>query len=211
MRILLVDDHPVVRRGLRQIISEAFADVVFGEAENGAQTLAQISQQQPWDVIVLDVSMPGRSGLEVLGEIKKQRPATPVIILSVHPEDQFAIRGLKAGASGYLTKDSAPEELVQAIQKVLLSKGRYVSTRLAERLAQAIGSPAEEPSHEFLSNREYEVLLLIAAGKKLTEIAQRLHLSIKTVSTYRTRILEKMGASSNADLTRYALTNQLID
>src|SRR5882724_456040 len=210
MRILLVDDHPVVRRGLRQIISEAFVDVVFGEAENGAQTLAQISQL-PWDVIVLDVSMPGRSGLEVLGEIKKQRPATPVIILSVHPEDQFAIRGLKAGASGYLTKDSAPEELVRAIQKVLLSKGRYVSTRLAERLAQAIGSPAEEPSHEFLSNREYEVLLLIAAGKKLTEIAQRLHLSIKTVSTYRTRILEKMGASNNADLTRYALTNQLID
>ncbi len=156
MRVLLVDDHPVVRRGLKQIISEAFADVVFGEAENGAQTLAQIAQ--PWDVIVLDVSMPGRSGLEVLGEIKKQRPGTPVIILSVHPEDQFAIRGLKAGASGYLTKDSAPEELVQAIQKVLLSKGRYVSTRLAERLAQAIGSPAEEPSHEFLSNREYEVL-----------------------------------------------------
>ena len=209
MRVLLVDDHPVVRRGLKQIISEAFADVVFGEAENGAQTLAQIAQ--PWDVIVLDVSMPGRSGLEVLGEIKKQRPGTPVIILSVHPEDQFAIRGLKAGASGYLTKDSAPEELVQAIQKVLLSKGRYVSTRLAERLAQAIGSPAEEPSHEFLSNREYEVLLLIAAGKKLTEIAERLHLSIKTVSTYRTRILEKMGASNNADLTRYALTNQLID
>lgn len=210
MRILLVDDHAVVRRGLRQIISEAFVDVVFGEAENGAQTLAQISQQ-PWDVIVLDVSMPGRSGLEVLSEIKKQRPATPVIILSVHPEDQFAIRALKAGASGYLNKDSAPEELVQAVQKVLLSKGRYVSTRLAERLAQAIGSPAEEPSHEFLSNREYEVLLLIAAGKKLTDIAKRLHLSIKTVSTYRTRILEKMGASNNADLTRYALTNQLID
>ncbi len=210
MKILLVDDHAVVRRGLKQIISEAFVDVTFGEAENGAQALTQVSQQ-PWDAIVLDVSMPGRSGLEILSEIKKLRAATPVIILSVHPEDQFAIRGLRAGASGYLTKDSAPEELVRAIEKVWLSKGRYVSNQLAERLAQAIGSPTDEPAHEFLSNREYEVLLMIAAGKRLTEIAEGLHLSIKTVSTYRTRILEKMGAHNNADLTRYALTNQLID
>jgi len=206
----LADDHAVVRRGLKQILSEAFVDVAFGEAEDGAQTLAQASQQ-PWDVIVLDVSMPGRSGLEVLSEIKKQRPGTPVILLSVHPEDQLAIRGLKAGASGYLTKDSAPEELVRAIHKVLELKGRYVSTQLAERLAQAIGCPSNEPAHEFLSNREYEVLLLIASGKGLTEIAKQLRLSIKTVSTYRTRILEKMGARNNSDLTRYALTNQLID
>ena len=208
LRILITDDHAVVRRGLKQVLEEEFDQVVFGEAQNTREMLEHL-QKKAWDVVILDITLPGRSGLEVLGELKLTHPNLPVLVLSMHPEDQYGIRVLKSGASGYMTKESAPDEIVMAIRKVLRG-GKYVSPSLAERLAFNLEVNGEKPIHEALSDREYEVMLMIASGKTLTEIAQKLNLSIKTVSTYRTRILEKMKMQNNAELIRYAIKNQLV-
>lgn len=210
VRVLITDDHAVVRRGLEQILADAYEDIVFGEATNAEQAI-ELVEHGDWDVVILDISMPGRSGLDALKEIKKLRPAIPVLILSIHPEDQYARRVLKAGASGYMTKESAPEELVNAINKVV-SGGKYVSAALAEKLAVdlEIDDTGMLP-HKRLSDREYEVLLLIASGHTISEIADKLALSVKTISTYRTRILEKTNLKSNADLVRYAIQNGLVE
>jgi DNA-binding NarL/FixJ family response regulator len=209
MRILLVDDHPVVRKGLMELLAEKFNRAVFGEAKDACEALEHVRKQN-WDIVVLDISLPGRSGLDILKDIKQLRPRTPVFVLSIHPEDQFAMRVLRAGGAGYMTKDMAPEELVQAIRKVL-SGGKYVSSRLAEKLALELASPAERPSHKALSDREFQVMRMIASGKTVSEIADELILSVKTVSTYRQRALLKMGMKTNAELTRYAIKNGLVD
>ena len=210
MRILIADDHAVVRRGLQQILVDAYGDVVIGEATNAEEVVGQIREDN-WDIVILDISMPGRSGLDALKEIKKDRPDLPVLVLSIHPEDQFATRVLKAGASGYMTKETIPEELVNAINKVL-SGGKYVSPELAEKLAEDLEREVNgTPMHKRLSDREYEVLLMIASGLTISDIADKLMLSVKTISTYRARILEKMNLKGNADLVRYAITHGLVE
>jgi two-component system invasion response regulator UvrY len=209
MRILIADDHAVVRKGLKQILAEAFKRSVFGEAANSQEALECV-WKEPWDVVILDLTMPGRSGLEVLKEIKKARPKLPVLILSMHPEDQFAVRLLKAGASGYMTKESAPGELVGAVNKAVAG-GRYVSASLAEKLASLIVHDVEAAPHESLSDREFLILRLIASGKAVSTIARDLSLSVKTVSTYRARLLEKMSMSNNSELVHYAFRYQLVE
>ena len=208
IRIVIVDDHTVVRRGLKQILSEESDMAVVGEAHN-AQDMLTLVRKLPCDVIVADISMPGRSGLDVLKELKQDRPKLPVLVLSMHPEDQYAVRALKLGASGYMTKESAPEELVKAIRKVV-SGGRYVSPSLAEKLALDLAVDTERPVHETLSEREHQVFCMIAQGKTVKEIADELALSVKTISTYRTRILEKMAMKNNAELIHYAISNRLV-
>ncbi len=203
-----MDDHAVVRRGLRQILADEFRRADFGEARNAQEALARVWKEK-WDVVVLDISMPGRSGLEVLREIKNAKAKVPVLVLSMHPEDQFAMRVLKAGASGYMNKESAPEELVRAVQK-LLAGGRYVSPSLAEKMALYLTDDIKGTPHERLSNREFQVMRLIASGKTVREIAEENFLSVKTVRTYRQRILEKMGLKRNAELIRYALEHKLV-
>ena len=207
MRILIADDHAVFRRGLKDILADEFPTATFGEAGNTAETIAQL-RKQDWDVLVLDISMPGRSGLDALTESRHIQPNLPVLVLSMHPEDQYAVRALKAGAAGYLTKERAPEELVGAIRKALAG-GRYVSSSLAERLALRLGTGDERPPHETLSDREYQVMCMIASGRTATQIAAELSLSVKTVSTYRARVMQKMGMRTNAELTRYAIENNL--
>ena len=207
MKILLADDHAVVRRGLRQILSDQFKHASFGEAGNAQEALDLIWKQE-WDVVVLDITMPGRSGLDVLREIKQFKPRLPVLVLSMHPENQFAVRVLKSGASGYMTKESAPDELVGAVKKVLAG-GRYVSSALAESLAASLSANQKAPQ-EKLSDREFQVLRLIASGKMVTDIARELSLSAKTISTYRSRILEKMGMKNNAELMHYAIEHRLV-
>ena len=197
-----------MRHGLKQILADEFKRAEFGEARNGQEVLNRVWKER-WDVVVLDITMPGRGGLEILKEIKKARPKIPVLVLSMHPEDQFAVRVLKAGASGYMTKETAPEELVGAIKKVLAG-GRHISPSLAEIMAAYLTVKTEKPPHELLSNREFQVLRQIASGKTVSEIARELSLSVRTVSTYRTRILEKMGLKTNAELTHYAFQNQLV-
>src|ERR1051326_8683944 len=201
MKILLTDDHAVVRHGLKQILADEFKKATFGEARNAQEALNRIWKEK-WDVVVLDITMPGRSGLEVLKEIKRSKPKLPVLVLSMHPEDQFAVRLLKAGAAGYLTKESAGEELAGAIKKVL-SGGRYISPSLAERMASYLDIDVQKPPHERLSDREFLILRMIASGKQVSQIAKDLSLSVATVSTYRARILEKMDMKNNAELTRY--------
>lgn len=208
MLILLADDHVVVRRGLRGILSSAFHGAQFIEAGTGDEVLSAIRNSH-CNVLVLDVNMPGRTGVEVLREAKRLCPGIPVLMLSVQPEDQYAVRCLKAGASGYLNKDSAEEELVRAVRKVM-SGGRYVSAQLSEKLACDLQHPAMKDPHELLSDRELEIIRMIATGRSLTEIAETLHLSVKTVSTYRSRSLLKMQMKSNAELIRYALEHKLI-
>ncbi len=209
IRVIIADDHAVVREGLRQILLGTSDMVVAGEAANGQELLTKI-RGKGIDVVVLDISLPGRSGLEILKDLKRERPKLPVLILSMHSEEQFAVRALKAGASGYLTKESAPEELVKAIRKVVAG-GKYISQQLAERLAFDLEKGFEKAPHETLSDREYEVMLMIARGKTVSEIADELSLSVKTVSTYRERILEKMKMKTNAELIRYAIQNRLVD
>ena len=209
IKVLIADDHAVVRQGLKQILSEQPDMKVLGEAGSVPELLDHIRKQQ-WDIVVLDISMPGRGGLEGLKELKQEQPKLPVLILSIHPEDQFAVRALKTGASGYLTKDSAPEELVQAIRKVLTGR-KYISPGLAEKLATDLQTDTARPLHEALSDREFQILRLIASGISVTEIANKLSLSVKTVSTYRTRILEKMKMKTSAELMRYAIKHQLVD
>ena len=203
-----MDDHAVVRRGLRQILADEFQRADFGEARNAQEALARVWKEK-WDVVVLDITMPGRSGLEVLRGIKNAKAKVPVLVLSMHPEDQFAMRVLKEGASGYMTKESAPEELVRAVQKLLVG-GRYVSPALAEKMALYLTEDIKGTPHERLSNREFQVMRLIASGKTVREIAEENFLSVKTVRTYRQRILEKMGLKRNAEVIRYALEHQLV-
>ena len=209
IRALIADDHAVVRQGLKQILGNIPEITVAGEAISGQEVLDKV-RAEAWDVVVLDISMPDRSGLDVLKQLRSERPKLPVLVLSMHSEDQYAVRVLKAGASGYLTKDSAPDELVKAIRKVV-SGGRYVGSCLAERLAFEIGADSSKLPHETLSDREFQVLRLIAAGKSVTEIAAELYLSVKTVSTYRARMLEKMNLGTTAELMHYAMQNHLID
>jgi DNA-binding NarL/FixJ family response regulator len=208
IRVLVADDHAIVRRGLKLILSEEFERVVVGEAQNGKELIEQI-EKDDWEVVVLDITMPGRSGLDLLKEIKRLRPQLPVLILSMHSEDQFAVRAFKAGAAGYMTKEKAPEELVKAIKKVLAG-GKYVSATLAETLVSGLEVDTDKPAYESLSEREYQVLRMIASGKTVKEIADELSLSMKTISTYRTRILEKLRMRTNAELTYYALANKLV-
>ncbi|TFG91709.1 MAG: response regulator transcription factor, partial [Syntrophobacterales bacterium] len=203
IRILVVDDHAVVREGVKQILADVTDMLVKDEAENGPATLEKVARNE-YDVVLLDISMPGRSGLEILEDIKSQRPKLPVLILSMHPDEQYAIRALRAGASGYLTKASAPQELIGAIRKAS-SGGKYVTASLAEKLALELDTDTEKLPHERLSNREHQVMLMLAEGKSVSEVAEDLFLSVKTVSTYRTRIMDKMVMKKNAELTLYAV------
>lgn len=209
IRVLIADDHAIVRQGLRQILSDTPDLTVSGEAENGVQAV-QMVRTGEWDVVLMDVSMPDRNGIDALKLIKKEYPRLPVLILSMYPEEQYAIRALKAGAAGYLTKQSAPELLVTAIRQVASGK-KYVSPSLAVELANAIGDDSERPPHEKLSDREYQTLCMIASGKTPAEIAEALNLSVKTVSVYRARLLEKMNLRNNAELTHYGLKHGLAE
>jgi two-component system invasion response regulator UvrY len=209
LRILIADDHPVFRRGLKQIVEEAPDLLVAGEAANGAEALLK-ARTDDYDVVLLDITMPVKNGVDVLSELKREKPALPILMLSMHPEEQYAVRALRAGASGYLTKESAPEELVAAIRKVSTG-GKYVSASLAEHLASIVQSAGESPLHATLSNREYQVMCLIASGKTVSEVARELSLSVKTVSTYRARILEKLNMKNNAELMRYAAQHELVE
>lgn len=208
IKILVADDHTVVREGIKQILAGQEDMVVEDEAASGQEVLHKTSQKS-FDLILLDISMPGRSGLEILEELKALHPKLPVLILSMHPEEQYAVRTLRAGASGYLTKASAPQELISAIQKVSRG-GKYVTVSLAEKLAFELDAGSEKPRHEKLSNREYQVMLMLASGHSVREVAEELCLSAKTISTYRTRIMEKMDMKKNAELTLYAVKNNLI-
>ena len=208
LRILLADDHAVVRQGVKQILMEAFAQATFGEAQNAHELLALVAQER-WDIVVLDLAMPGGNGLEALKQIKHEHPQLPIMVLSMYPEDQYAVRTIRAGAAGYLNKESAPEELVLAIRKVLRG-GEYISSSVADELVLHARHEDDQPLHKQLSDREYQVLCLIAAGKEVKEISTELSLSAKTISTYRARLLEKMNMKTNAELTHYAIQNSLV-
>lgn len=209
IRVMIADDHPIVRQGLRQILSGTDDIIVAADATSERELLDQMARV-PCDVVLLDLTMPGSDGIDVLKSLRRDWPHTPVLVLTMHSEDQFAVRTLRAGAAGYLTKDSAPGELVGAIRKIV-GGGRYISTWVAERLAAHLGPDVEKPAHERLSDREYQVLRLIASGRSTREIAAQLALSSKTVGTYRSRILEKMRMHTAAELTAYAVRNRLAD
>ncbi len=208
MRILIADDHPIVRHGLKQMLASDPAATVVGEATNGDEAL-ELARKLEWDMAIFDFSMPGRSGLDLLGDIKKEFPGKPVLILSMHSEDVHGSRVLRAGGAGYITKDSAPQELTTAVRKVA-NGGKYVSASLAEILASECSSDPQKALHEKLSDREYRVMWLLATGKQISEIAREMGLSPSTVSTYRTRILRKLGLASNAALVHYAARHQLV-
>jgi two-component system, NarL family, invasion response regulator UvrY len=208
LRILLADDHAVVRQGVKTILAEAFAQVTFGEARNAHELLGLVRSER-WDVVVLDLAMPDGSGLEALKQIKHDHPQLPVLILSMFPEDQYAVRTIRAGAAGYLNKESAPEELTQAIRKILHG-GEYISAAVADELVLYARHKDDQPLHNHLSDREYQVLCLIASGKEVKEISAELALSAKTISTYRTRLLVKMNMKTNAEITYYAIQNGLV-
>jgi two-component system, NarL family, invasion response regulator UvrY len=208
-RILIVDDHEVVRRGTRLVLDEGFPGAVFGEAATAGDALSAL-HAEPWDLLVLDINIPGRSGLEVLSDARRLWPKLPVLVLSAYPEEEFAVRCLRLGAAGYLTKSSASDELVAAARKALAG-GKYVTAALAERLAAVLGGEVRGEPHETLSGRELQVLRLVATGHTLKEIAAELHLSEKTIATYRARIAEKLGVSTGVELTRYALQHRLVD
>ena len=208
IRVLIVDDHAMVRRGLRALLSDEFHGAAFGEAADARQAVEQL-RNSAWDVALLDITLPGKSGLDLLKELKAEWPSLPVLVLSGHKEDQFAVRVLKAGAGGYMTKESAPDELAKAVRKVLAG-GRYVSPALAEKLALGVSKDFTRTPHETLSDREYDVMSRIASGKTVTEIAEDLSLSSKTISTYRARVLEKLGVKNSAEITQYAIRNGLV-
>ena len=208
LRVVVVDDHAVVREGLKRIISESPNMSVAGEASGGNEAI-EVVNKTPCDAVVLDITMPDRSGMDVLKQIHNENPRLPVIVLSIHSEDQYAIRSLRAGAAGYLTKETAPAKLIEAIRKVVRG-GKYVSPSLAEKLVFDLDREGKQP-HELLSDREYQVLCMIASGKTVSVIATDLKLSVKTVSTYRARILEKLDMANNAELTRYAIKAGLVD
>ena len=209
IKVVVVDDHAVVREGLKRIISENPGMCVTGEAGDGHEAL-KVIKTEPCDVVLLDVSMPNKNGLDVLKQLHAESPRLPVLVLSMHAEDQYAVRVLRAGAAGYLTKESAPARLVQAIRKVVRG-GKYVTQTLAEKLVFDLETNTTKAPHEILSDREYQVLCMIASGKTVSEIADLLHLSVKTVSTYRVRLLEKINLKNNAELTRYAIKEGLVD
>lgn len=209
LHVLVVDDSPLFRRGVRDLLVEGFQNAKIGEAGNAHEMLELLSKK-PWDVAVLDISMPGMNGLDALKQVRQEFPSLPVLILSMHPEEQYAIRMFKAGADGYLTKASTPEELIKAIKKVH-GGGKYVSPSLGEALASRVKPDVEKNPHELLSDREYEVLCLIGSGKTVSEIAGTTNLSVTTISTYRARILEKMRMKTNAELTRYAIQQGLVE
>jgi two-component system, NarL family, invasion response regulator UvrY len=209
IRVLIADDHTLLRKGLRQLLSREFPTGVIEEAKDSAEALERITAAQ-WDLILLDINMPGRNGLEVLQESKRLRPATPVLVLSAYPEDQFAVRAFRAGASGYLNKQGAAEELLTAVKRVLAG-GKHVSPAFAETLTDSLLEGRGIEMHDALSDRELQVLRMVAMGKSLKEIATELALSEKTVGTYRSRISQKMGLSTNVEITRYALLHQLVD
>lgn len=205
LRILIVDDHAIVREGLKFLLQAQLGSAQIGEARSGEEAIGLLHRSQ-WDVVLLDVSLPGRSGIDVLRKIKDSGLPSRVLILSMHPEEQYAVRAIRAGAAGYLTKESAPGELVEAVRKVVRG-GRYISSSLAERLALELERPAVNLPHERLSDREFDVLRLLASGLTVSQIAERVSLSVKTISTYRSRVLSKMGLKNNAELTHYALTH----
>lgn len=208
-KVLIADDHPLFRRGLKDIL-QAQPDIeLVGEADTGHRTL-EMARKQRWDALVLDITMPGLGGMEILNTLKKEQPKLPVLILSAHPENQYAVRALRTGAAGYMTKETAPQELIRGLRRILQG-GKYVSDTLAEKLAIDVSSPRDKKPHELLSHREYEIMRMIASGKSLGKIASKLALSPRTVSTYRSRILDKMHMKTNTDLIRYALENKLID
>jgi DNA-binding NarL/FixJ family response regulator len=208
-KVLLVDDHTIVRNGLKHTLAEAYPSAQFGEAQNAHEALQQ-ARREKWDIVILDIGLPGRDGLDVLKDLKQEQPKLPVLILSMYPEDQFAVRVLRGGAAGYMTKECAGDELVKAVKKVL-DGGKYISSSLAEKLAFDIGSDTKKPLHETLSDREYQVMCRLASGKSVSEVARELSLSVKTISTYRSHILAKLHLKSNAEVTRYALNNRLVD
>ena len=209
IKVVVVDDHAVVREGLKRIVSESGGMTVTGEAADGHEAM-RVIKSEPCDVVLLDITMPNKSGLDVLKELHTESPRLPVLVLSMHPEDQYAVRVLRAGAAGYVTKESAPAKLVQAIRKVVRG-GKYVSPSLAERLVFDLGADKDKAPHELLSDREYQVLCLISSGKTVSQIADELALSIKTISTYRVRILEKLNMKNNAEITLYAIKEGLVD
>ncbi len=209
IRVLIADDHPLARRGLRDIFEDE-ADITIGaEAENGQEVLKAVREGR-WDVLVLDLSMPGLSGLDLLKQLKSEKPGLPVLVVTMHPEKQYAVRALRAGASGYLTKGSPPEEIIAAVRK-LAAGGKYASSTLTETLVRRIDEPEDKMPHETLSDREFQVLCMVASGMTVSEIAHKLSLSVNTISTYRSRILDKMSMQNNAQLTRYAVDNQLAE
>lgn len=204
MRILLVDDHPVVRLGVKQILKGAFSSATIGEASDGPEALAEL-RTSPWEMVLLDLTMPGSSGLNLLKELRREQPRLPILVLSMHPPDQFAARALRAGASGYVTKDAAPTELATAVERILSGRASYVSGADSEQ------TPVEKAPHELLSDREYQVLRMMGRGRTVSQIAVDLALSVKTVSTYRARLLDKMQMSTTAQLMRYAIEHGLVD
>jgi two-component system invasion response regulator UvrY len=208
IRILISDDHAIVREGIKQILADTKDLVAAGEATNGHEVIEHV-RREDWDMVLLDLAMPGKDGLETLKEVKREKPKLPVLVLSIYPEEQYAVRALKAGASGYLTKESAPEELIAAIRRVSQG-GKYISSSLAEKLASHLEVDADKPVHETLSDREYQVMLMIASGKTVKEIADEMCLSVKTVSTYRVRALSKMGMKNNSEFTYSAVKYGLI-
>lgn len=208
IRILIADDHAVVRKGLKQILTEEYPSVKVGEVADAESLLTEVTREE-WDLVICDMNMPGRSGLDALSQIKQIAPRLPVLIMSMYPEDQYALRVLKAGASGYLGKDNIHEDIIRAVQTVQLGK-KFITPTIAEKLANALGDDASLQPHETLSDREFDVFKLLASGKAVSDIAAQLSLSATTVSTYRSRIMEKMGMRTNAELTRYAIEKQLI-
>lgn len=208
LKILIADDHAIVRRGLKQLLLEEYPSAQVGEVGDAESLVTEVISRD-WNIIICDMNMPGRSGLDALGQIKQIAPQIPVLIMSMYPEDQYALRVLKAGASGYLGKETIHEHIIKAIQTVQLGK-KFITPTVAEKLADAVRENTEKAPHELLSDREFDVFKLLASGSSVSEIAQQLSLSTTTVSTYRTRILSKMNIRSNADLTRYALENKLI-
>lgn len=209
MKVLIIDDHAIVRRGMISLLQEHFKEVEFGEA-NDSKSGLEATMQGDWDLVIADISMPGRNGLELVQDIKGSKPSLPVLVISSHSEKDYALRALKLGAAGYVSKQSAADVLVTAVQRVISGR-RYISPALAEHLAGALAGESVGTSHETLSNRELQVLRLIALGKTIKEISADLALSAKTVATYRSRIAEKMGLSSNVELTRYAMQHRLVD
>jgi len=209
LKILIADDHAIVREGLKQILAETADMVVAGEATNGQEVLALV-REKDFDLVLLDLAMPEKDGLDTLKELRLEKPNLPVLVLSIYPEEQYAVRVLKAGAFGYLTKESAPDDLIAAIRKVS-QKGKYVSQSLGEKLASYLTADPDQPAHELLSDREYRVMLMIASGKTVTEIAEAIFLSVKTISTYRVRALRKMGMKNNAEFAYYAIKHGLLE
>lgn len=209
IKIVIADDHSFLRMGIKKTINDEIDLKIVGEATNAAEAITVIRETEA-DVAIIDISMPGKSGLDILKDLKSQKIKVKVLILSMHPEDRFAIRALKSGAAGYLTKESAPDELVKAIRTILTGR-KYVSSELAEKLADLLSGDSDKQPHEQLSDREYDVFMMIASGMKAQEIAEKLSISVHTVNTYRARILEKMNLGSNVELTHYALHNKLID